>query len=99
MRPSSALRLRTYGTLTGLGLLLGALTLPSGSAAPAPPPRDHDWGMFGRDATRNAVSPEKNAPLLWNTSKTGRANVLWAAALGGGHACGSPVVAGDFVWV
>jgi hypothetical protein len=24
-----------------------------------------DWPMFGRDANRNAVSPEKNPPVDW----------------------------------
>ena len=25
-----------------------------------------DWPMFGRDNTRNAVSPEKDAPIDWD---------------------------------
>src|SRR5262245_18638874 len=38
-----------------------------------------DWPMLGRDKTRNAVSPEKNAPVEWDI-KTGR-NIKWKAEL------------------
>lgn len=73
-----------------------------------------DWPQFGRDQTRNAVSPEKNPSTWWqfvyadeynnkvdlNASK----NIRWAAPLGfkTGHwsnACGDPVVVDGMVWV
>ena len=67
-----------------------------------------DWPMFGRDATRNAVSPEKNAPTDWDVGefdrKTGRwvkakaRNIKWTAQLGS-QTMGDPVVAGGLVWV
>ncbi len=52
--------------------------------------------MFGRDKTRNAVSPEKNPPLEWDI-KTGR-NIKWKARLGS-YNFGSPVVASGLVWI
>ena len=39
-----------------------------------------DWPMLGRDQTRNAVSPEKGAPVDWDV-KTGK-NIKWTARLG-----------------
>jgi outer membrane protein assembly factor BamB/precorrin-6B methylase 2 len=63
-----------------------------------------DWPMFGRDATRNAVSPEKNAPVRWQIEQRERGalvkpafNVKWQSELGNNFA--SPVVAGGLVWV
>ena len=49
-----------------------------------------DWPMFGRDQTRNAVSPEKNPPWFWNLEVDpqgqpvpGRGqNIKWVARLG-----------------
>lgn len=55
-----------------------------------------DWPMFGRDPTRNAVSPEKNAPIDWDI-KTGR-NIKWKAKIGS-YTFGAPVVANGLVWI
>jgi outer membrane protein assembly factor BamB len=55
-----------------------------------------DWPMFGRDKTRNAVSPEKNPPIEWDI-KTGK-NIKWKAKVGS-LAFGTPVVANGFVWI
>jgi outer membrane protein assembly factor BamB len=61
-----------------------------------------DWPQGGRDNTRNAVSPEKGAPLRWQLP-SGRKdapaarNVLWSAAPGLRPA--TPTVAGGLVWV
>lgn len=67
-----------------------------------------DWPMLGRDATRNAVSPEKNPPLTWEIGKrdrrtgvwetTNRRNVRWVAPLGS-VTMGDPIVADGLVWV
>jgi outer membrane protein assembly factor BamB/precorrin-6B methylase 2 len=67
-----------------------------------------DWPMLGRDATRNAVSLEKDPPLTWQIGKldrqTGkwktedRRNVRWSAPLGY-ITMGDPVVADGLVWV
>ena len=64
--------------------------------------------MFGRDATRNPVSPEKDPPVDWNIgeidAKTGQWikdkawNIKWVARLGS-MTCGDPVVADGLVWV
>ena len=56
-----------------------------------------DWPMFGRDNTRNAVSPEKNPPLTWNVNKPEK-NIRWSADLGR-QSVGAPVISGGFVWV
>src|SRR5262249_48980785 len=55
-----------------------------------------EWPMLGRDATRNAVSPEKIAPTHWQVARG--QNVRWEAQLGYGTLA-SPVVAGGLVWV
>jgi hypothetical protein len=39
-----------------------------------------DWPTFGRDATRNAVSPEKNSPLDWDVGKLDRKTGKWVGA-------------------
>jgi outer membrane protein assembly factor BamB len=65
-----------------------------------------DWPMAGRDASRNAVSPDKGPPLKWQIPGTddggrpGKAsnNVRWQAQLGN-KSTGGPVVAGGLVWV
>ncbi len=62
-----------------------------------------DWPMFGRDATHNGVSPEKNPPLSWrierkSSVKRPSQNVEWVAELGT-STYGDPVVAGGFVWI
>lgn len=67
-----------------------------------------DWPQGGRDATRNAVSREKNPPTFWQveerdaTNQIVRAakNVRWSATGNFGHAThGEPVVSGGLVWV
>lgn len=77
--------------------LLPALALSAASA---------DWPTWGRDATRNAVSPEAGAPLDFEfpvpaadgrPAKAGR-GVAWAAELGS-RTIGTPVVAGGLVWI
>jgi outer membrane protein assembly factor BamB len=68
--------------------------------------RADDWPMYGRDATRNAVSPEKNPPFDWQIEEKDDAgkitsaekNVRWKAELGS-TTFGSPVVSGGLVWV
>jgi outer membrane protein assembly factor BamB len=68
-----------------------------------------DWPQFGRDRTRNPVSPEKNPPTWWQFEerdgdkvlKEGK-NVRWAADLGTGNygvIYGDPVVVDGMVWV
>ena len=52
--------------------------------------------MLGRDKTRNAVSPEKGAPVEWDI-KTGR-NIKWTAPLGS-IVVAEPIVAGGLVWI
>jgi outer membrane protein assembly factor BamB len=83
-----------------MAALIVALLLPSLSA------RGDDWPMFGRDASRNAVSPEKGAPISWQIEKkrTGQLlqppwNIKWEAQLGGGQHLAAPVVAGGLVWI
>jgi outer membrane protein assembly factor BamB len=56
-----------------------------------------DWPMLGRDATRNAVSPEKNPPTRWQTGEV-EENVKWKAALGS-ISYSDPVVSGGLVWI
>jgi outer membrane protein assembly factor BamB len=58
--------------------------------------RAEDWPMQGRDKTRNAVSPEKGAPVEWDV-KTGR-NIKWRAPVGY-ITWADPVVAEGLVWV
>jgi outer membrane protein assembly factor BamB len=83
-------------------LLPFLLALSAGPAA-----RADDWPMFGRDRTRNAVSPEAGAPTDWQVEvrdrKTGAVekpahNIKWSARLGS-RSMGGPVVAGGLVWV
>jgi hypothetical protein len=58
----------------------------------------HDWPMFGRDATRNAVSPEKDPPTDWSLVQGKERNVLWKAKLGD-YAQAPPIVADGLVWI
>jgi outer membrane protein assembly factor BamB len=68
--------------------------------------RGDDWPAWGRDLSRNAVSPEKGAPLdfafEFKDSKgniTTRAkNVRWSVPAGS-RLSGGPVVASGLVWV
>jgi len=55
-----------------------------------------DWPMFGRDKTRNPVSPEKNPPTEWDL-KSGK-NIKWKAKLGS-MTFAAPVVANGLVWI
>jgi outer membrane protein assembly factor BamB len=89
--------MRTLTVRAGSALVLLLLGAASAPAA--------DWPMFGRDATRNAVSPGKGAPERWQVE--GREgdvlvqppwNVRWTAELGSAS-CSSPVIAGGLVWV
>jgi hypothetical protein len=71
----------------------------------ATPVRGADWPTFGRDRSRNAVSPEKGAPLAWQVERRENGfltqpawNVRWEAELGSGNFA-APVVAGGLVWV
>jgi len=68
-----------------------------------------DWPQFGRDGTRNAVSPERRPPTDWDVGKWtdtnprrliegSSRNVKWSAPLGWGT-YGDPVVTGGMVWV
>ncbi|QDU23870.1 outer membrane protein assembly factor BamB family protein [Urbifossiella limnaea] len=77
--------------------LLPALVLPAASA---------DWPTWGRDATRNAVSPEAGAPHDFRfpvPAADGRPatvghGVAWAAELGS-RTIGTPAVANGLVWI
>lgn len=55
-----------------------------------------DWPTLGRDWTRNAVSPERGAPVDWEL-QTGR-NVRWQARIGS-HSFAAPVVSQGLVWI
>jgi outer membrane protein assembly factor BamB len=85
---------RTFvAALAGL-LLMGGR--PAGGA---------DWPMFGRDQSRNAVSPEKGPPIHWQVEERENGslvqpawNIKWVAALGSGNVP-SPVVANGLIWV
>ena len=41
-----------------------------------------DWPLYGRDATRKPVSPEKDPPLWWQVERPAK-NVLWQIDLAG----------------
>src|SRR5687767_13895986 len=68
--------------------------------------RAEDWPAFGRDQTRNAVSPESYPPTDWDVGKydretgewQGARNIKWVASMGS-NTCGDPVVADGLVWV
>lgn len=67
--------------------------------------RGEDWPMWGRDQTRNPVSPERGAPADWQVEwkKAGKVvqearNIKWSAALGS-VSMGGPVVANGLVWM
>lgn len=55
-----------------------------------------DWPMLGRDGTRNPVSPERNAPVDWETH-SGK-NIRWVAQLAS-MTHGDPIVVDGMVWV
>ena len=69
-----------------------------------------DWRMFGRDQSRNAVSPEKNPPTFWEVEETyspnsgkKNKNILWSVRLGEGSSyygsLGDPVVVNGQIWI
>ncbi len=71
----------------------------------AAPAHGTDWPVFGRDHTRNAVSPEKGPPVRWQVEDRLNDfvvqpawNIKWVADLGSGN-FPSPVVANGLVWV
>ena len=87
------------------GLLAVTLSMIFGSQ-PSPAA---DWPQFGRDGTRNAVSPERRPPTNWDVGKWtdtnprqpiegSSRNIKWSAALGS-ITYGDPVVAGGLIWV
>lgn len=85
------------GCLMLRGLICAVLAFVTPSAGAA------DWPMFGRDDTRNAVSPEKDPPLDWeillpDNVESAERNVKWKAKLGS-TTFGSPIVSGGIVWV
>jgi outer membrane protein assembly factor BamB len=69
------------------------------------PANAEDWPMWGRDRTRNMVSPEKDPPTDWQVEKKnmekvvrpGR-NILWAVPVGS-RSMGTPVVVNGQIWV
>lgn len=73
-----------------------ALVLMAAFLASTPSLPADDWLMFGRDKTRNAVSPEKNLPLEWDI-RTGR-NIKWKVPIGS-RCFSTPVVANGLVWI
>lgn len=86
-----------------LGALVTSLQSPVVQLATA-----EDWPMFGRDWTRNAVSPAWNPPLDWHVGeqnrKTGECldatarNIKWSSRLGY-NTYGDPVVASGLIWI
>ncbi len=82
-------------------LLLAGLAV----ALISPPAPAVDWPMWGRDGTRNAVSPERNPPLHWRIVPPGQpgqsptgSNLKWAAPLGS-VSFATPVIAQGLVWI
>ena len=83
--------------------LTSALVLMCNAASTA-----GDWPMLGLNGTRNAVSPEKGAPLDWSIGKWDYAksrwypekarNIKWRARLGD-MTFGTPIVAGGSVFI
>jgi outer membrane protein assembly factor BamB len=64
-----------------------------------------DWPMWGRDPSRNLVSPEKNAPTDWQVPTNDDMGVVrparhikWSAELGS-MCTSAPVVANGLVWM
>lgn len=69
--------------------------------------RGEDWTMGGRSQSRNPVSVEMDAPIVWQYETRDRRtgiikkpsrNIRWSAPVGG-YAFGGPIVAGGLVWV
>src|SRR5262249_21685797 len=87
-----------------LRMLVAALLLCGSNWRPGSVPAA-DWPMLGRDGTRNAVSPERGAPILWSAEARGinrltdkSRGVRWTARLGW-QTFSSPVVANGLVWI
>lgn len=68
-----------------------------------------DWPQFGRDGTRNAVSPERRPPTTWDIGRREEKephelipgttkNIKWSVPLGT-QTVGDPVVVDGFIWV
>jgi outer membrane protein assembly factor BamB len=55
-----------------------------------------DWPMYGRDATRNPVSPETNAPVHWDIHSG--VNIKWKARLGA-QTYSDPIIANGLIWI
>jgi len=88
-----------------LSIILGLTATCLGHPANA-----EDWPQFGRDQTRNAVSPEKGPPGWWQFEErddkgkllTPSKNIHWSAELNGSiysRLLGDPVVVDGLVWV
>jgi outer membrane protein assembly factor BamB len=84
-----------------------ALSLFSGALVDARRLLAEDWPMWGRDQTRNMVSPEKHPPTDWQIAVTdvksgavtqAARNIKWSVHLGS-QSRGAPVVANGLVWV
>ena len=71
--------------------------------------RAEDWPQFGRDGSRNAVSPERNPPTSWDIGKlddseppqrikSTQRTVKWSAKLGS-MTYGDPVVVNGLIWI
>jgi outer membrane protein assembly factor BamB len=58
----------------------------------------HDWPMRGRDATRNAVSPEKDPPTDWCVEPGKERNVLWSVRTGRECFTG-PIIVDGRIWI
>src|SRR5262245_53573994 len=70
-----------------------------------------DWPMFGRNQTRNAVSPERNSPTWWQIARQDRdskilvpsKNIRWSTQVNLGISYtgtyGDPVVLDGIVWI
>ena len=83
-----------------------AFSFFSGVLAGAPRLLAEDWPMWGRDQTRNMVSPEKHPPADWqievkdeNTGAVTQAarNIKWSVPLGS-QSKGTPVVANGLMF-
>ena len=73
------------------------------------PVKGEDWPMFGRDGTRNAVSPERRSPTNWDIGteddskppqriQKAQRNVKWSVRLGT-TTYGDPVVSNGMIWI
>ncbi len=66
-----------------------------------------DWPQFGRDSTRNPVSPEKNPPIWWQFAggegekKVEDKNIKWKAKLGErtNYNYSDPIIQDGMIWI